>query len=491
MALEIAALTIFELPVEFDFRHVAFCDSGENLALAYLTAHGFHPIIDFSYPYGLLTLAVQSLWFKLFTSSPLSYQAAVFACDLIIAWSLARIAAALDFGVVAIALLIVMVGYAASPTYPQIVQALEAALLASALAEQATGRRNVALALVVSAACVKPAMAYLYGLLLLGLIAYDLLRYKSAANRWRAALAPAITTGLILIAFLAIVYGPLAVLRTQFPLTAMKTYRAGDFGFFGGGRGFWDPSGASWLYYVVFVAGFWIIATLYLLAASLRIIARATRNRFDPSLVTRREEIILTCFLLHAAFIFLFFGNSWSWYYYVYFLIAGVAATIDYGAGWRRTGFALCCIATLSWSGVSAVVFRQWKSEQRSHFTAYLWAPESQAREWSRVQALASGSRATILDTKGAAELLFADFEPPVTLALDPGLMSRAEIDRKLLQIAASDIVVVPLGPASCGGIPHAPEFQQALTSFELAFHGNYFDVYHRREIASGGAMKP
>ena len=87
-----------------------------------------------------------------------------------------------------------------------------------------------------------------------------------------------------------------------------------------------------------------------------------------------------------------------------------------------------------------------------------------------------------MLDLKGAAELMYPEFESPVTVYLDPGLMKPFEIRRKVEQMSQARMVVVPanIGIESCRGIPAAPEFEAALKSFEPRMKGKFFDVYQR-----------
>ena len=96
-----------------------------------------------------------------------------------------------------------------------------------------------------------------------------------------------------------------------------------------------------------------------------------------------------------------------------------------------------------------------------------------------------------ILDTKGAIELLVPEFEEPVSLYLDFGLMSHAEVQRKVEQISNAEMVVVPVGGIEvCRGIPAAPEFDTALKSFDLRVHGKFFDVYQRPSPPTSPASK-
>ena len=72
-----------------------------------------------------------------------------------------------------IALVVVAMPWAALASYINLTHAIEATLICHALAEHALGRRSRALALLTACLFVKPAMAYIYGLLLVLLIIRD------------------------------------------------------------------------------------------------------------------------------------------------------------------------------------------------------------------------------------------------------------------------------------------------------------------------------
>ena len=256
-----------------------------------------------------------------------------------------------------------------------------------------------------------------------------------------------------------------------------------NYGFFtGAGRLFWAPAHNLWSL-THGPAGLWIAATIFLACSAFGTASRLWARANDSDGATQiRDEIILTCFVLHAAFVCLFFGNQWSWFYYSYFLIIGVAAAVDTGPIARRAGIAICLISAFSGFGVSDSVLHLWKTREPTPVTAWMWSQPAQATEWSEVLNLTRGHRTTILDTKGAAELMFPQFQPPVSLYLDPGLMLSADINRKVQQLADSDLVVVPLGIATCGGIPDSPKIHAAMNSFEPIFSGHYFVVYRRTE---------
>ncbi len=480
LAAEIIALNIFWAPISLDFAHFAFCDNGANLTLQYLIAHGYRPTIDFAYLYGLLPVLIGRAWFAIVGLTPFACQLLIFLCGLGIVFAFARIAAALRFHGIAIVILIVTLWFGIHPDYPALAQAFEALLLALALSSQALDDRKSALILASLAIFAKPSMGYLYGLLL---VVIWFARSSAALRRSRLFPEVVLPVGITVSAcaiVLSAFYGPVAVIRTVLPTEGLSTYRMQNFGFFmGSGRRFWDPAQNAWAVAAFGPLGLWIAASIFLTCAAFAAAYRLWRRSDDRDHTAEiRDEIILTCFVLHAAFVCLFFGNQWSWIYYSYFLVIGVASAADTGPIARRAGIAICLIGALSGSGVSYAVSNLWMTRKATPVTAQMWSQSSRAAEWSNVINITSGHRTTILDTKGAAELIFPGFQPPVSLYLDPGLMLQSDIDRKVRQLADSDLVVVPLGPVTCGEIPRAPEIQKAMLDFEPIVSGQYFVVY-------------
>ena len=487
-AAEIVALNILWLPVSLDFLHFAFCDNGANLTVQFLISRGYLPTIDFGYHYGLMPLLIGKLWFGLFGRSPLAYQALMLACGLLIAGALARVAAHLRFGALGLALMVIALGFAVRVSYPVMAQAVEAVLLSSALAEQAAGRRARALGFACAAVFAKPSMGFVYGALLSALGVIDAYRTNRGLSGLIRFAIPAAATGATLAVVLGALYGPAALVETVSPLGGAANYRALHFGFFSGaGREFWNPSGLSWVYYLLGVAGFWLSASVFLIGCGIAAMIHWTAAPSTPDVAAhRRNEIILTCAAVHIAFVVLMFGNRWSWIYYSYFLVAGAAAAADFSPWRRRISLVLCVLAILSCTGDIYSFHRSWQVRQPDAITAQLWSTAEERDEWTAVLGEARGRRAAILDTKGAAELMFPEFEAPVSSCVEPAWMNAAEIQRKAAQISGADLVVVPIGIDWCSGIPPAPEIRAAMSSFAPTFSGRHFVIY-RRTIPPAG----
>jgi hypothetical protein len=472
-ALETLAINFARLPESMRFDRFAFCDHGANLTLQSLIAGGLRPSLDFAYPYGLLPALIGRIWFGIFGATPWAYQLAMVLADLLCAWAMAKILSQLKIGAVGLALAGITLGYAFQATYVNFAHAIEAVLLAHALAEQARGSSSNALALASAAVFAKPTMAYAYGLLLIVLIARD----GFSLRRLVRAFAPAAIVFASLSTVLALTYGPWTLARTVLPLDGAGSYRALNFGLLGAARDLWDPQGQPWIFYFIGVSGFWIIAGIFLCIVAL---SQLTSTESSPPTI-RHRELIVTCAILHIVFLTLFFGNQWSWIYYSYLLIVGIAIAVDSAPRPRRFGVAICAIALFSYTGLAYWTYRWWRTTTPDSTTAGLWAPEDERGEWMRVLATARDRRTVILDSRGAGELLFPGFGNPVSLFLIDGLMLPDDIQRKLQELSRAEVVVVPITISACSGVPDAPEFRDALKRFDLAWSGKHFEVFQLR----------
>jgi hypothetical protein len=481
-SLETVVINLARLPESMRFDRFAFCDHGANLTLQFLIANGLRPSIDFGYHYGLLPALVGRIWFAMFGATPWAYQAAMIIADLLCAWAIAKILTHLKIGTVGLALAIITLGYSFQASYVNFAHATEAVLLSHALAEQVRGSRANALALTTAAVFAKPSMGYVYGLLLVILILRDFRRSGFCTRRLLSTFAPAAIVFVVLGSVVSIAYGPLTFLQTVVPLEGVANYRALNFGLMRAGRSLWDPNLIPWFgYYVFNVNGLWIVSTIFLCGAGLFQLCR----ELPTGVFSPRGEALMTCATLHVAFLLLFFGNQWSWIYYSYFLMIGTTiAVAQLNAGKRGFGLGLCMLAILSWTCVGRWSQQWWKNTAPDPATAGLWAPAAEKAEWLQVLSAARGQRTVILASMGGAELISPGFEEPVNLYLIAGLMAPDDIHRKLDQLSSAQIVVVPtIKMATCSGIPDAPEFRKALKDFDLAWRGQHFEVFQRRNL--------
>jgi hypothetical protein len=279
------------------------------------------------------------------------------------------------------------------------------------------------------------------------------------------------------------VFGVGLLLRTVFPISGAANYRVMKMGFFGAdGSQFWHPAHASWHYYAGTMIGLWVCATAYLLWSAIPAAVRLWRNleaEIDRA-ETRRDEVVLSCALLHLAFIFLFWGLAGSWMYYAYLLIAGTAAVRIDSPIRRGALCAIIIIAAGTYYGIIRDSISGWRDTSRSAVTANLWSSDSARDDWVKVLALSKGRRTVALHYAGAVEILFPELEPPVGTYFAGGLMSPAEIRNEVARIESADLIVVPTLPGWGGPAP-TPQTEAALARFKLTERMTNFSVYERR----------
>ena len=514
LTIEACGLFAMRLPGALGFSGYAFGDTGANLTAQYLINHGYRPAVDFEYPYGLLPLWLGHLWFGIFGLSPFACVALVPILDLLIVWGLVRLAANLKLNLAGILIILLTAAQTISVSFPNLSHGIERIFLLQALADQAGGNRRRALAVAAATLFVKPSMAYFLGLLL---IVFILIEWQRNRQRQMRELVfemypAAITTGAIA-ATLFTYFGMAPVISSLIPTQGSGIYRDLSYGFFGPeGRAFLAPGGAPWTYYFANMAGPWIVYTVALVVAALFAARDALANlgkRIDSTL-----EMILTCALLHLSFIFFFFGHQNSWVYYFCILVIGLAAAARLGARWEFLVILLALAAPLRKlderviqhlsptyhkapvdqldpeAYMPAIAASQvepnfepqlWFTTAPSPATAGLWASRDEREEWIKVLATIRGHQAAMLELDGCADLLFSEFSPPVTFFLFPGAVTAGDVSRKLTQLQASTMIVMPRWHS--GLLDDFPAIGSLVRrDFVPVLQGTFFIVYARRK---------
>jgi hypothetical protein len=468
----------------FDFW--AFSDSGANLTVQNLLKQGFRPAVDFGYHYGLLPLLVGRLWFALLGSTPPACGLLMTSATLLTCFALARFAVSLRLGLPSLTLLFLALPIA-TQTGGNLAHFLEAALISNALADQAAKNHERSLALAGAAAFAKPSMAYLYGGMLLLLIGWHLRIAGGLTVRalWRA-VRPTFITVFVIGALLVSVYGAEPLLKTIVPVQGMRAYAALNYGFLREGRNLWHPPGARIGYYAGSVAGFWLVGTLWLTVCGVGAARRLWRDSSNGE-GHAADEMIVCCALLHTSFMVFFFGNAFSWIYYCYVLVMGVAATVALGGLSKYVVLMLAMMSVLGQKASFVGNHRLRSTGEAGAETAYLWATAPERLEWQQVlrllgdRCIADG-QAVVLDEQGGVELLYPRFATPTTLYLFPGLATRDEVARKLNQLSEASVVVVPsMEPLYQDFLRWWPQFSSALEPFQPVMKGTFFTVYRRK----------
>lgn len=485
---EMVVLAAVRLAIDLGFNSYAFADRGSFLTVCYLVAHGSRPAIDFGYPYGLLSIMSAQAWFHIFGLTPQAENMAMLVCALFATWGLARFASGMRLGSVGVVLLAIALPFTILPAYQSFVYALEASLLCNALAEQANGRRANALALATAACLAKPSMGYLYGFVLVLLTLLDAW-CRNLPDKSRSLLksfAPSAVTGAVLLTILAAVYGIPSLMGTVVPSSGRAIYRAMGYGsvFFSGRALWYEPTGGI-SFYLLTVAGFWILASLWLLLAGLRAgwrIACSYRIRAMPRV---EDEFVFTCAVLHVLFITMFFGAPTSWEYYSYLLVMGAAATSIRDAVSARVVAGLSLIAFVGNFGHLQMALDAWRTTVPAPQTQGLWASATERTALARVLAVTSGHDAVALTFQGCVALL-GPFAPPIGAYLVPHEALPSEVRRTFYRVKHAPMVFAVTSSDYSAALAFFPKLRGLLDKREIVLNesadGITFTVYGKRK---------
>lgn len=468
------AVSVARVPTVLSWRSNAFQDSGANLTVEYLTQIGDRPGIDNGYIYGLLCLWFGRLWCGLFGLTPYASFGAWVLANVLIGWGMARFAYHARVGLTGTALMLVELMPAKDQTFVYI---LEPVFLVHALAEQARGRRSVALALVTACAFVKPSMASVFGLILLtSIFAAPAAagRPRTLVDRFRE-LIPATAVGASLLALFAAIYGIPVLVRSLVPVHAAAIYRANHFGFFFGiGRQFWYSPNVRPGFYLGSPRGFWLLGSIVLIAGAIGgFFARSDRGR-------RNREVAATCAILHGVFTCLFFAHQFSYDYYYYLLVLGLASLAPRSRAAAGIVIALTAMGLVGNQGHVSGNVHAWRERVRSEATYGLFAEPEDEREWAEARALTRGRRVALLAQSDGAALFTPGLEPPAVYYMAPTEMTPIEIGRKSEQLRSADFVIeVHMGD---GGWPSEsyPEFRPPLDGLRPVVSGKFYRVFAR-----------
>lgn len=328
-------------------------------------------------------------------------------------------------------------------------------------------------------------MGYFYGAVLLASAIAELRRRDRLGGKSLVLLlTPAAITEGILAAALWANFGFWALVSTILPLKGAAVYHANGFGFFHGvGRHFWYFPGVRIGYYLGTGAGFWLIGTAVLLLYAIGSAYRLATAAYPTDRERLRDEVILTCALLHAAFVCLFYGSTASWMYYVFIPVIGLAEISRMAPRAGTIVLLLSAIALLGNKDFLVSSIHRWRTQTRVADSGWLWAPKDELSEWTDVLRLINGGEATLITPICGGELLFPQFQPPVAAFLVPGQALMAEINAKASQVESARFAVAPT-PDAFGGpfqiFDWWPQIRNALGGMKAVYRGRYFVLYER-----------
>ncbi len=482
---EALALAALSIPRAMSLNLWIFGDPGAILPMYHMIAKGYAPGVDFSFSYGLLPLLLGQGWLTVSGFTPIACWSGMIALSLLVALGLARFAVALELAGRGVIFLALTLPFSILAIYVHFPHVLEAAAITNGLAEQARGRRDLALAYATAAVLCKPSMGYFFALVLLCLMIAGKFADRKEGRDLAFRLIPASAMGFIAIATLAFTYGPRSVLNTLLPIVGMRTYKAQHFGFFfGDGRNFWHPAGVRWTYYLGSEAGFWLVATLVLLIGAICCGVWLFRGFEEPSLRARRAEMVLTCAILHFSFVLFFFGNRGTWTYYCYLPVMGLAVL---SCVWdRRFAFAIVVLGILSILGLktrATVLLSDWQHTEPSEETAGLWASQTERSEWNKVLGFIAqhGNNAVLVSTEGSAPLLFPGFLEPTSGYLFAGEALPNEIQREATRFSDARIVIIARPQRSYGLPSYWPLVEKQWAAVHETWAGDVFQIYTKQ----------
>lgn len=457
MGLGVTAVGL-SLPARLALRLYFSADAGSNLSATLLARAGQRPNLDFGFPFGPVTLALQEAALALMPRGPYAMAALTMVGTLAFAagasWAIRR--QRLSW---APALLLwtatATVGVSGlwEPVY-----ALESAALLWAIVLFAAGSTGVALAACVLAALLKPSMGVVLGALLLAAVA--------GRRAWHELVAP-LLTAVALTGTLLAVYGVRGFGRLALPLAGARDYSRSHYAFFSRhGNPFLVPGAHAGLYLGT-PLGAWGIATLALLAALVLLRPR-------PFKTESRWWAAAACALGTLAFIAAFYSWQGSYWYYCTLPLAGLAVLPWPARRWLHA--ALATLAALALLGTLTAVradLHLWRTARPSVLTAGLWAEPAEAAQWRAfTQAHPPGARPLFLTGSGAPEALFPAYGPAWHGFLYPGEATAAELQSLAARAAAAHCIAYAPGMV----LPEAA--QAALRRLRPVRQGTLFDTY-------------
>ena len=472
-----AAWAVLQIPYGFGLQPFAYFDAGWALSTNDLLSEGLVPTQDFAYFYGLLTLTVDRIWFGLFGATPMAQGMLCLVCAVASTHAVIRFARAAQLQRPALWLLLVCSPLAIMPGfYPSPTHALEHALLISALACQASGRRATALALATVCLFVKPTLAACYGPILVAVILFGVRPTPASWTKRLCELVPAAIVGLAIGTLLTMQFGLEPLWATLLPIDGARFYASQNFGFFGAGRQFWWPEPFNALFYFLNPAPLFLVGSLVLALGTFR---TARRGR-------EADSTLITCALLHFAFVFFLFGNEMSWKYYPYLLVFGLCSVVN---GPLEKPLLTKLLIALALTGQSlftlicAIMFFGGQLSSgpiRNEATVGLMASGEDQKSWAHVREIAANDRVLVLVPVSACRVMMPELDSPKCWYLLKPIARPAEFDRVNAQIRAANWLVIPTGPGE--RLDTWPEFADSIAPFRVVETHSTFLLARRME---------
>jgi hypothetical protein len=189
--------------------------------------------------------------------------------------------------------------------------------------------------------------------------------------------------------------------------------------------------------------------------------------------------MVVTCSVVHLAFVTLLFGHRVTWVYSLPMLILGLATLARRGPRARVVVWVLAALLLVN--DRSKLVAARQIREELTPFKGMqgLWTSPREFEEWSRARELTEGRRPVLLAMSEGGAVLFSGFSPPMVAYLYPGCPTPGEVRRKAEQLAGAS-AIISFYPPEWEGFDHWPQLKAAIDDCELVFEGESLRVYRR-----------
>jgi hypothetical protein len=360
-----------------------FGDFGGSLRAVELHQRGVLLGVESPYAYGLLPVVVMSTVDRIVE---LDLERAVWLQHmflLTVALGLVRISGVLRLPWAAQLVLLLTAVFVPLRNLSTATHAMEQAALVWAIFAHLSGRRGLAMALCVVAIYCKPAMGYVYGLVLTIAVVIDGVSSRRATSDVLRVFLPSLATAFGLGVVLAATTSVEAVARTLLPLHGSENYSRMGMGILGQGWLFFSPPGVNLNYYIGTRTGVFIAMTMLCLMGAALALFRA-RGKSIVGVTGSRREVLLAMAACHVAFLGLFFSNAWAAMNYPQFMVVGCCLLVSA----MTRGWLLALALSLWLVVVNGVELRSVIREQRNmeRIQPGVYADRTLRSEWEQMQ---------------------------------------------------------------------------------------------------------